>query len=68
MTTQVQNSEHRNQVRVRREEHAVWKVANQRASNVILDDWKFKGILEESSEDRIDLCLEAEAEAPRSRS
>src|SRR5919197_2649420 len=62
MTTQVQDCEHRNQVRFRREEHTIRKITNQSAPDVFLDDWKLKRLLHESGEDRVDLNLKAEAE------
>ena len=44
ITTQMQHREHRNQVRFRREEHPVRKIANQGAPNVFLNDWELKRI------------------------
>jgi hypothetical protein len=63
MTTQVQDREHGNQVRFRRYEHPVRKIANQGAPHVFLDDPELKRILQQSGEDRIDLRLKAEAKA-----
>ena len=63
MPTQVQHREHCNQIRLGREEHPVWKITHQAAPNLLLDDGKLKRIRQDSGEDRIDLCLKAEAEA-----
>jgi hypothetical protein len=63
VATQVQDGEHRNQVRFSREEHTVRKITNQGAANVFLDDWKLKWIVPESREEGIHLRLKAEAQA-----
>src|SRR2546425_4229446 len=55
--------EDRNQIRCGCEEHPVGKIANQRASGVLLDERKLERILQEAREDRINLRLKAEAEA-----
>lgn len=62
VTAQVQDSEHRNQVGFRGEEHTVREITHQGPPNVLLDDGNLKRILQESGEDGIDLRLKAEAE------
>jgi hypothetical protein len=59
VTAQVQDSKHRNQVGFCREEHTVREVTHQGPSNVLLDDWNLKRILQESSKDGVDLRLKA---------
>src|SRR5437867_13430784 len=59
---QVQHGEHRDHVRVDREENPVRKIVNERSSSAFLNGRKLKRILAESRKDRVDLGFEAEAE------
>ena len=63
MATQVQDREHRHQLCVDGEEHAVGKITDQGTPNAVLDDWKLERILQKPGEGRIDLRFEAETEA-----
>jgi hypothetical protein len=58
----VKYGEHRNKVGFQREIHGVRKHANDCSANAFLNYRKLEGIIEESSEDSIDLCLKADAE------
>lgn len=68
MTAQVQNRQHRDEIRVRREEHAEGKVAKQRASDAWLDDRKLKWVLQESGENGVTCASNRKPKPARSRS
>lgn len=63
MPMQMQHGEHRNEIRFCREEDAVREITNKCSPSIFFNGRKLKRILKESREDRIDLRLEAEAEA-----
>lgn len=60
---QMKHGEHRNEVGVHGEEHAVRKIANECPPSAFLDRRKQKGTVEEPREHRIDLSLKTEAQA-----